>query len=108
MMSERNIAISQTSRSHPLEFQVAVSTQGTTTEHLVSVSRPHLESLTHSRYSARQLIEASILFLLDREPKESMLRRFDVTLIPRYFPEFELQLPHYLALVADRVSPSVR
>jgi hypothetical protein len=34
--------------------------------------------------------------LLDREPKESILRRFDVTVISRYFPEFEQELPHYL------------
>ena len=37
-----------------------------------------------------------IRFLLDREPKESILGRFDVTVISRYFPEFERELPHYL------------
>jgi hypothetical protein len=36
-------------------------------------------------------------FLLDREPKESILGRFDVTAISRYFPEFERELPHYLS-----------
>jgi hypothetical protein len=35
-------------------------------------------------------------FLLEREPKESILRRFDVTVISRYFPEFEREFPHYL------------
>jgi hypothetical protein len=28
-------------------------------------------------------------FLLEREPKESILGRFDVSVIGRYFPEFE-------------------
>jgi hypothetical protein len=36
-------------------------------------------------------------FLLDREPKESILRRFDVTEISRYFPEFEREMPRYLS-----------
>ncbi len=36
-------------------------------------------------------------FLLDREPKESILGRFDVTVIARYFPEFERELPNYLS-----------
>ena len=40
---------------------------------------------------------AAFRFLLDREPKESILRRFDVAVISRYFPEFERELPRYLA-----------
>jgi hypothetical protein len=31
--------------------------------------------------------------LLDREPKESILGRFDAMVISRYFPEFERELP---------------
>jgi Holliday junction resolvase-like predicted endonuclease len=41
--------------------------------------------------------EAAFWFLLDREPKESILRRFDVTAISRYFPEFEREMPRYLS-----------
>jgi hypothetical protein len=29
-------------------------------------------------------------------PPQAILGRFDVTAIPRYFPEFERELPHYL------------
>jgi len=36
-------------------------------------------------------------FLLDREPKESILGRFDVTAISRYFPEFEREMPRYFS-----------
>ena len=42
-------------------------------------------------------LEAAFRFLLDREPKEAILGRFDVTVISRYFPEFERELPHYLS-----------
>jgi len=38
-------------------------------------------------------------FATIREPKESILRRFDVTVISRYFPEFEREMPRYLSQV---------
>jgi hypothetical protein len=41
-------------------------------------------------------VRAAFAFLLDREPKESILRRFDVTVIARYFPEFEETIGSYL------------
>ncbi len=39
--------------------------------------------------SPERVIEAAFEFLLDREPKESILSSFDVTVISRYFPIFE-------------------
>jgi hypothetical protein len=34
------------------------------------------------------LIEASFAFLLEREPKEAILSRFELPVIERYFPEY--------------------
>jgi hypothetical protein len=34
------------------------------------------------------LLEASFQFLLEREPKESILRRFELPVIEQYFPEY--------------------
>jgi hypothetical protein len=42
------------------------------------------------------MIEAAFRFLLAREPKESILSRFDVIVISRYFPDFEERLADYL------------
>lgn len=100
MIENKSIVVTQTARSDPFQFRVTVSTYGTRTKHLVTVSERHCQGLTRGRYFAGQLVEASFLFLLDREPKEAMLRRFDLTLIGRYFPEFEQLLPQYLARVA--------
>jgi hypothetical protein len=55
------------------------------------------ERLTDGKHTPERCIEAAFRFLLDREPKESILGRFDVTVISRYFPEFERELPRYLA-----------
>jgi hypothetical protein len=38
-------------------------------------------------------------FLLDREPKESILSAFDTGVVRRYFPEFDDAFPRYLARV---------
>jgi hypothetical protein len=43
------------------------------------------------------LVHASFRFLLDREPKESILREFDLAVIARYFPEYNSKIGEYLA-----------
>ena len=35
-----------------------------------------------------ELIEASFRFLLEREPKEAILSRFELPVIERYFPDY--------------------
>jgi len=35
-----------------------------------------------------RLLEASFEFLLEREPKEAILSRFDLPVIERYFPDY--------------------
>ena len=35
------------------------------------------------------LVERSFAFLLEREPRESILRSFDLSVIGRYFPDWE-------------------
>lgn len=42
------------------------------------------------------LVEASFRFLLDREPKESILARFELDVIARYFPEYPTTISSYL------------
>jgi hypothetical protein len=39
-----------------------------------------------------ELLEASFRFLLDREPKESILSRFELPVIERYFPEYAARI----------------
>ena len=43
-----------------------------------------------------RLVEASFRFLLEREPKESILRRFDLAVIRRYFPDYPAEVGRYL------------
>ena len=54
--------------------------------------------MTAGKQKPERFLDAAFRFLLDREPKESILRRFDAEIIGRYFPEFERELPHYLSM----------
>ena len=44
-----------------------------------------------------ELVRASFAFLLDREPATSILTRFSLDVIGRYFPEYTSELRDYLA-----------
>ena len=61
------------------------------------MSQEMCERLTAGKHTAECCLEAAFRFLLDREPKESILERFDVMVISRYFPEFEREMPRYLS-----------
>lgn len=79
-------------------FEVRVAAGGGATRHRVV-----LTAAAHARlapdHPPERLIAAAFRFLLDREPKEAILARFDLPVIARYFPEFERELPRYLAQV---------
>ncbi len=90
------IEVRRSGEGDPLVFEVIVREGEGETRHQVTMSRATYERLTAGEHAPERCIEAAFRFLLDREPKESILRRFDVTVISRYFPEFERELPRYL------------
>ena len=61
---------------------------GSTSEHDVAVAREDLARLAPGADDPNDLVRRSFEFLLAREPKESILRSFDLPVIGRYFPEF--------------------
>ena len=81
----------------PFAFEVVVRDEQGETRHHVTMAHDVHERLAAGKHTPERCVEAAFRFLLDREPKESILRRFDVTLISRYFPEFEQELPRYLS-----------
>ena len=96
-MKHTVIKVERTSEGDPLEFEVVVSAGNGETRHHVTLARDTCKRLTMGTHTPEHCIEAAFQFLLDREPKESILRRFDITVISRYFPEFERELPRYLS-----------
>jgi hypothetical protein len=74
-------------------FRVRVSEGGSKnnseTSHDVTLSRKDYERLAKNGEDAASFVKRAFEFLLEREPKESILRSFDVSVISRYFDEFE-------------------
>ena len=86
----------------PQEFAVTVRENQSETRHRVTMSLEACRRLSGGLHTPEAVIDAAFRFLVDREPKESILPRFDISVISRYFPDFERELPRYLA--AEKVS----
>jgi hypothetical protein len=67
---------------------VDVSDGRGTSHHVVRVSAADFERWSRGR-SAEQLVADSVGFLLEREAKESILSEFDLSVIRRYFPDYD-------------------
>jgi hypothetical protein len=86
-VSEISVVRDPAGSDEPMGFRVVVRDGGSSTEHEVTVSQADLDRLASGR-SPEAFVRACFEFLLEREPKESILRAFDVSVIGRYFPEF--------------------
>jgi len=92
------IEVKRTADGDPMMFEVAVKDASGASRHAVTMAAGTYRRLSAGgRHTPEQCIEAAFRFLLDREPKEAILGRFDVTQISHYFPAFEDRLPDYLA-----------
>jgi hypothetical protein len=73
-------------------FHVQVREDDSSTEHDVTLSASDFERLGAKHRTPEEFVRACFEFLLEREPKESILPRFDVSVISTYFPEFETKI----------------
>ncbi len=71
------------------EFLVVVKEGDTKTKHIVILDNDYYKELSHGKVSEETLIKESFQFLLEREPKESILSKFNLKTINTHFPEFE-------------------
>jgi hypothetical protein len=79
-----------------LEFRVRVVEKGSESTHHVSMKQADYARLTGGKIEPEELVRRSFEFLLEREPKESILSRFDLLVIGHYFPEFEREIKRKL------------
>jgi hypothetical protein len=79
------------------KFRVRVIEAGSETTHDVTVSPNDYTRLTSGKTEPEELVRRSFEFLLEREPKESILTRFDLPVIGRYFPEYEREIRRRLS-----------
>ncbi|HTE65172.1 MAG TPA: hypothetical protein VK736_02820 [Candidatus Binatia bacterium] len=94
--------------THPIEVrcqpdaggwscQVTVGDDPAATSHEVAVSATTLTRMAPGAADPEALVRASFEFLLAREPRESILRGFDLMVIRRYFPDWEGEIRRRLS-----------
>ena len=83
------------SNDETYNFKVDVIEGESRTSHKVEVDRHEYENLTDGKIAPEELIQCSFEFLLEREPKESILNSFNISIISRYFPEYEREIINY-------------
>ena len=76
------------------KFEITVNADQIT-KHVVSVTDQMLLNLTKNKISKEELLNFSFNFLLEREPNTSILSKFDIIVISKYFPEYILKVENY-------------
>ena len=90
-----SVSVTQTAAAPKLEFAVDVREGRGSSRHTVTLD-PALLARLGNGVTGEKFVEGVFAFLLEREPKESILSRFDVSVVSRYFPEFESEIGSYL------------
>ena len=72
-------------------YRVTVEEGATRTVHEVTVTPQDVARYAPGATAAR-LVKASFEFLLEHEPKEAILSRFDLPTIERFFPEYPTKI----------------
>jgi hypothetical protein len=73
------------------QCRVQIGADAGATRHEVSVAREDLLRLAPAS-TPEELVRQSFRFLLEREPRASIMRRFELPLIGRFFAEYEEEI----------------
>lgn len=76
-------------------FEVTIDEGSSQSVHIVTATAKHVELLCDDCEPDR-LVDASMRFLLDREPKEAIMNQFDLDVIATYFPDYATAIHEYL------------
>ena len=76
-------------------YRVTIDEGATRTEHDVTVTADDVARYAPGE-TAERLLAASFEFLLEREAKESILTRFALPTIERYFPDYPTKIRELL------------
>lgn len=87
-----SVNVRQSDRGDALAFEVTVDEDANRSFHQVTLEPSDFDRLHRGDESPEQFVERCFAFLLAREQKESILGSFDVSVISRYFPEFEKEI----------------
>ena len=92
-----DISITETNQSdYGWTFLVELGHGEGLIEYMVDVDRDYWARLTNRRVEPAELIHATFKFLLDKEQKERILKRFNLSDVVANFPNYENEMKRIL------------
>jgi hypothetical protein len=92
MVSDEPIGVTCEPINDGWRCTVVVGEDPGATTHDVLVDRESLRRLTAEGAEPDDLVRESFRFLLEREPRGSIMRRFELPVIGRFFAEYESEI----------------
>lgn len=86
----------ETEHSTHWSYDVRVFADGRLHEYEVTLSFQDYDLWSRGRVAPSRVVEAAFSFLLNNEPASSIMNKFDCSVIRRYFPQVDKQLPGML------------
>jgi len=86
---ERTLSIKEQKPFPEAVFKVTIKEGDLQSKHIVTLHEPYYQELTSGVMPVEIFIRKAFIFLLNHEPKESILKKFELPRIQKYFPEFE-------------------
>lgn len=78
-------------------YDVTVFADGRTFRHAVTLSFQDYDLWCRGRVSPSRVVEAAFKFLLQNEPADAILTKFDCSIIRRHFADVDTELPKLLS-----------
>lgn len=75
------------------EYEVRVADDGRSFDYQVTLNWSDYDHWSHGRVAPQNVVRAAFEFLLSKETASCILPKFDCSLIRRYFPEVDKELP---------------
>ncbi len=86
----------ETEGTNNWSYQVDVRDEDETYEYKVTLSWSDYDLWSHGRVAPEKVVRAAFEFLLDREPAGDILSQFDCSVIRRFFPDVDAELPRMI------------
>ena len=91
------IRITETNQSNDSwTFLVELGHGDNLIEYYIDVERDYWTQLTSRRIEPAGLIEATFKFLLEKEPKEMIMKKFNLSEVIKFFPQYENEIKRIL------------
>jgi hypothetical protein len=77
-------------------FMVEIGRGDGLNEYMVILDREYWTRLTNRRVEPEELVKVTFHFLLEKEPKELILKKFNISDVQGHFPGYEIEVKRSL------------